>query len=582
MKNSRPRGTFLVLALALMICTPARSQQTVGLFTNENPQDGLVLFGPNAAATTYLINNDGLVVNSWSTPYRPALMGYLLDSGHLLRTARVSGIPSNFAGAAGRGGRVEEYDWDGNLIWAFEYVGEAFLTHHDIEPLPNGNVLMIAWEYVSRVEALAEGKNPLLFSGGLWIDHIIEVRPIPPFGGEIVWEWRTKDHLVQDYDPGANNYGIVEDHPELVDFNFGQNSTDWTHFNGIAYNAEIDQIVISTRAHNEIWVIDHGTTTEEAAGHSGGARGKGGDLLYRWGNPRAYRRGGLPDQQLFGQHDAQWIPPGNPGAGNLLIFNNAANQSLGNYSSVDEIAPAIDPDGSYPSPAPQEPFGPSGLSWLYLGDPPESFFSANISGAQRQLNGNTLICEGASGHLFEVQTDGTVVWDYVSPVVSGNPIDQGDPVQSNAVFKARRYPLDYPGFAGRDLTPGEPVEGFTRPFPVPEGSLLAIGVAADGTSIDVEWDAFGCPSFEYNLIYGDLATVSSHALTGAECGIGVTGGHLWTGVPDSDLFFLVVGTDDLGVYESSWGHDSAGSERSATKASFLCGATTKIVTSSCP
>jgi hypothetical protein len=152
----------------------------------------------------------------------------------------------------------------------------------------------------------------------------------------------------------------------------------------------------------------------------------------------------------------------------------------------------------------------------------------------------------------------------------------------NAVFKIRRYSLDYPGFAGRDLTPGEPVEGFTPPLPVPGGSLIATRTSADGSTLDVEWDAFGCPSFEYNLIYGDLADVSSYTLTGAECGIGVTGGHLWTGVPDSNLFFMIVGTDDIGVYESNWGYNSAGTERFATKASFLCGATTKIVTSVCP
>ena len=582
MFDSRLCRACLVLAVALLLSAPVRSQQTVGLFTNDHPQEGVVLFGPNAATTTYLINNNGVLVNSWSTPYRPALMGYLLGNGHLLRSARVSSIPGNFQGAAGRGGRVEEYDWDGNLVWAFEYVGETYLTHHDIEPLPNGNVLMVAWEYLSQVEAIAEGKNPFLLTGGQWIDHIIEVRPIPPSGGEVVWEWRTRDHLIQDHDPGIDNYGAIEDHPELVDFNFGQNSTDWTHFNGIAYNAELDQIVISSRGLDEIWVIDHSTTTEQAAGHTGGNHGKGGDLLYRWGNPRAYRRGGTADQKLFGQHDAQWIPAGFPGAGNLLVFNNGATGSLGNYSSVDEIVPSINPDGSYPSPAPGEPFGPSDQSWIYLGDPPESFFSPNISGAQRQPNGNTLICEGSTGHLFEVQPDGTVVWDYVSPVISGNPTDQGQTVQNNAVFKARRYPLDYPGLAGRDLTRGEPVEGFSRPFPVPGRSLLATRASSSGGSIDLEWDAFNCPSFQYNLIYGDLATVSAYALTGAECGIGVTGGHLWNGVPDSDLFFLVVGTDELGVYESSWGRDSADSERSATRASFQCGATTKIATSSCP
>ena len=86
------------------------------------------------------------------------------------------------------------------------------------------------------------------------------------------------------------------------------------HTNAVAYNAELDQIMLSIHAFSEVWIIDHGTTTEEAASHSGGKRGKGGDLLYRWGNPRAYRTGTNVDQRLFAQHNAHWIPEGLPGA----------------------------------------------------------------------------------------------------------------------------------------------------------------------------------------------------------------------------------------------------------------------------
>jgi hypothetical protein len=98
---------------------------------------------------------------------------------------------------------------------------------------------------------------------------------------------------------GTPGYGVVTDHPELVDINFGDTKTDWMHTNSIDYNEKFDQILISVHNFNEIWVIDHSTTTEEAAGHTGGNSGKGGDLLYRWGNPQAYERGTASDQQLF-------------------------------------------------------------------------------------------------------------------------------------------------------------------------------------------------------------------------------------------------------------------------------------------
>src|SRR5258708_35448465 len=63
-------------------------------------------------------------------------------------------------------------------------------------------------------------------------------------------------------------------------------SVDWTHANAVFYNAALDQVLLSVRNFSEFWIIDHGTTTQQAAGHTGGKLGRGGDLLYRYGNPR--------------------------------------------------------------------------------------------------------------------------------------------------------------------------------------------------------------------------------------------------------------------------------------------------------
>ena len=189
----------------------------------------------------------------------------------------------------------------------------------------------------------------------------------------------------------------------------------------------------------------------------------GGDILYRWGNPQAYRAGDAADQQLFVQHDAQWITPGLPGEGNLLIFDNDAGRPAGLLqSAIDEIVPPVDSSGSYPL-APGEAFGPAEPIWSYSGG--EEFYSAIISGVGRLANGNTLITSGVPGTIFEVTPDGETVWKYVNPIVPAGPLNQGDPLpplargfNGNQVFRAIRYAPDYPGLAGRDLTLAEPLE----------------------------------------------------------------------------------------------------------------------------
>jgi hypothetical protein len=460
-----------ILAILMFISIPISveaQEQTVGLFLNDSTAfEGYTLFAPMRYTTTYLINNEGLLVQSWDSDYRPGQSVYLLENGDLLRTAQVMGNPT-FSGGGG-GGRVQEFDWEGYLIWEFEYSSVQYMHHHDIEPLPNGNVLMIAWEYKSYAEALAAGRDPnLLPDGELWPDHIIEVEPTGATSGDTVWEWHVWDHLIQDYDPTKANFGVVADHPELIDINYvhsgpGAGKADWNHINSVNYIAGYDQIILSVHSFDEIWVIDHSTTTEEATSHSGGNSGKGGDLLYRWGNPEAYRTGNAGDQKFFGQHDARWIESGYPGEGNILVFNNGQGRPEGNYSTVDEIVPPVDSIGHYYL-APDSAYGPEEQTWIYMAENPADFYAQNISGAQRLPNGNTLICDGPHGTFFEVTPDTDIVWLYVNPVTEQGPLTQGDSIPqgpqgwSNNVFKISRYAPDFPGFAGHDLTPGDPIE----------------------------------------------------------------------------------------------------------------------------
>ncbi len=395
--------------------------------------------------------NEGNFLHSWASGYNPGLSVYLLENGNLLRTASVR---STVFDAGGSGGKVQEIDPDGNVIWDFEHSGDEYLLHHDIELLPSGNVLMIAWEYKSEADAIAAGRNPsLLTDGELWPDKIIEVDPTKTDEDAIVWEWHVWDHLIQDYDDTKPDYGTVASHPELVDLNYspsgpGSGGADWTHFNSVDYHEEFDQIVVSVHSFSEIWIIDHSTTTEQAAGHTGGNYGKGGDLLYRWGNPQTYSAGTSDDRKLFSQHDASWIESGSPGEGNILIFNNGQKRSDGDYSSVDEIILPVDAQGNY-SLSTGAAYGPTDITWTY--SDPSDFYSQNISGAQRLSNGNTLICNGANGIFFEVTADKEIVWKYVNPVAGDGILEQGEPIpelngnKTNQVFRVYRYAPDYAG-----------------------------------------------------------------------------------------------------------------------------------------
>ena len=468
--------------------TPTPTAKTVGLLLNEPEAfDGYTLFNRRLHETIYLIDNQGRVVHRWELDAE-TLFARLLENGNLLTVSRYDSEVSDRY--------VTEADRNGDTLWKCPQVP----MHHDVLKMPNGNVLLLSQQGKTAEEAIAAGANPdFIGADGLMAPHIIEVKPTGPTNCEIVWEWSTWDHLIQDFDSSKANYGVVAEHPELIDLNFRlseaasrPNPTNWIHSNGIDYNPELDQIVLSPRHFSEVWIIDHSTTTAEAAGHSGGKGGKGGDLLYRWGNPRAWRAGTPADQQLFWQHNPQWIAPGLPGAGNILIFNNGDEYAdfRRGYSSVDEIAPPVDganyrldSDLAY---APVEPV------WVYTAATPSDFYAAYISGAQRLPNGNTLICDGVHGTLFEVTPAGKTVWKYVNPMTGNGPLLQGESVPiikemlANHMFRAYRYAPDYPGLQGLDLTPGEPIE-------LPRMSVSAYLTRLVGDrqpAIRADWDVY--------------------------------------------------------------------------------------------
>ena len=592
-----PRRAILLMLAALgLVAVGASAQPTMGLLVNDaRAFPGYTLISPLRSSVTYLVDNDARPVHRWQTSNTPGLMGYLLDDGHLLRAAALApAVDPHWTNAIGGGGRIEEYDWDGNLVWSYTYMDATHFQHHDIRRLPNGNVIFIAWQWKSFDEAVAAGRDPARTGAGIgsWPDSVIEVQPTGPTTGDIVWRWEAFDHLVQELDPSKANYDVVANHPELIDYNASgdDGQLDIHHCNGLGYIADLDQIIISSRSFNEFWIIDHSTTMAEAASHSGGRSGMGGDLLYRWGNPTQYGRGTAADRKLFNQHDAQWIPAGVAGEVHVTLFNNGVGRPDGNYSSADEVILPVNASGTYDL-APGGIYEPIDPVWRHTATPRNSLLSAIIGGAQRLPNGNTLISEGVKGTLIEVTDTGDVVWRYINPLGPAGPYTQGQAIppgfaNENAVFKARRYPLDHPAFTGRDLTPEEPIEIFAEPPPVPDGSggtspVLVSRLDGAGAQLRVTWDSTSCPAADYNLFFGDLAGVSTMRLDGGDCALGTSGSRDWLTVPPGNVYFLMVGVGEFPMYESRWGTDSFGRERNATHPSRTCGVTTKSTLLTC-
>lgn len=480
---------------------------------------GYTLFAPLRSKTTYLVDMQGEVVHTWVNP-EPPLGVYLQPDGSLLRCARIEDNPTFHGG--GLGGRIQELAPDGTLTWEFVLSNEKNTLHHDIEPLPNGNILALAWEAIPKAEAVALGRDPAQTGETFWPCWILEIRPTRPSGGTIVWEWHARDHLVQDFDRTKANFGDVTARPERIDVNADHRGTpplsaaqreeeekraaemqalgyaggdeeeeeesgapaasaappggpggppgDWLHLNSIDWHPEHDLILLSSPELNEVWIIDHSTTTAEARGSSGGRWKKGGDLLYRWGNPRMYGAGTAADQQLFYQHQPEWVPSGLPGAGRVTIFNNGRRRPGTEYSSIDELVLPFDPKLGFTR-EPGKPFGPAKPAWSYSDG--ANFFSFFISGCQRLPNGNTFICSGKQGRLFEVTPQGEIVWEYWNPYggdlamsmgrAAGGPPPPppgeapagappggpggGGPVEPTSCFRATRLAPDHPGLA---------------------------------------------------------------------------------------------------------------------------------------
>lgn len=451
---------FRALLLLMLLATgPLAAQNTVGLISYDplHAFDGYNLLYPHNQPHVYLLDNCGEIVHVWEDEanWRPGNTAYLLPDGRLVKTKRQAAVTNDAIWAGGGGAVVEIRDWENNLLWSFERNNEQERLHHDIAITQDETILMVVWEVKSSEEAIQAGRNPdLLTEGELWPDYILEVDPATD---EVVWEWHVWDHLIQDFDATKDNFGVVADHPELVDINWdtSDGEADWMHGNAIDFHPINDQVILSVPTFNEVWIIDHTTSTEQAASHSGGFSGRGGDLMYRWGNPATYGAGTSEDQQLFYQHDIHWIDDflnaSFPYFGRLAVFNNRVGED---FSTVNVFSPNYDMY-NWDYPMEDGVWGPSEFDLTITHPEPSRLFSSGLSSVQFLPNGNALITDGRHGYTFELSPENEIVWEYVTPLMGGQPATQGDvlDINNNLTFRVKRYPTDYDAFTDRDLTP---------------------------------------------------------------------------------------------------------------------------------
>jgi len=323
----------------------------------------------------------------------------------------------------GQGGQIQFVDKDGNIDWDFVYSTPQAETHHDAQLLPNGNIIVLVWELKSAEESLEAG---FMLDAQVYPEAVIEINPDTD---EIVWEWHAWDHLVQDYDNTKSNFGIISESPQLIDLNYALDETgdfpnvagDIMHANALAYDPVNDVIFVSINFYSEVWAIDHSTTTEQAASSSGGNYGKGGDLVYRFGNPEAYDNS--EGKRLFhNQHHP--LPLEGADQGKMLIFSNGNNNSKSTIYELQlpttyDLVVGLDNEPS--------------ITWQFT-DP--ELYAPRVSGAVPLSNGNILITEGDFG-LWEVTRDKEVVWKF-----------EGD----GFYWRSYAYTLDAPEIAVIGLT----------------------------------------------------------------------------------------------------------------------------------
>ena len=354
------------------------------------------------------------LARDWAHDRSAGLAAQITEDGQILRAEKTAGCCPQ----ASDGGLIQLFDFDGNLNWSYKFADDTITQHHTLLSMDNGNILFLGWEILSDVDLVRLGKEDL--SSELWSEFVWEIEPIGTNDFELVWAWHLKDHLVQDVFPDKDNFVRVDTAFGKIDINYRGphifSDRDWWHTNALHYNSERDEVLINCRSNGETWIIDHSTTIEEAQSDTGGRRNKGGQILFRWGNPQSYQRGSEEDLLQYGSHGHNWITEGFPDGGKILFFNNGHERpGPGFHSTVEMILPAYDDQGNYIIDSNYQ-FELDSHEVVYGEDPTfQPLNSSFLSNAVQINDGHFFISEGQSGRVFEIDNSSNIVWEIDTP-----------------------------------------------------------------------------------------------------------------------------------------------------------------------
>jgi hypothetical protein len=290
---------------------------------------------------------------------------------------------------------------------------------------------------MSEQESKNLGHKPDIIKGKkvyrkILVDEIIELEIATK---KIIWKWSTLNHLVQNISPDYKGYGRAEDFPGKLDINYVdrkdkfRNKDEVFHSNWIDYNEKYNLILVSSRLFSEVWLLDHSTTTEEAARSKGGVYKRGGSILYRFGNGQTInKKSHNHDRMLYFQHSVQFTNDKK----RITLFNNGSSTHGRNYSSLqiydmENVLKNIKRENRF--------FNKPHLVWEYK---LPGIYSPLLSSIQELDNGNILALDGMHGILYEVSKDKEIVWKFEL-----NPLSLVKPnkwkIQPNSAFYAKEY-----------------------------------------------------------------------------------------------------------------------------------------------